>query len=280
MSHHLNEIIICPNCGSKAAGNYCAQCGQENYLHQETTWAHFMHFFGHYFHYDSKFWKTLKVLWLQPGALTLAYWKKQRMRYISPMSLYLFISAAYFLIAFSLPHHEEHPGSVHPTVVGASPGPMHQIRNHHIVRYFKQKANKIAAEKHVQARTYITDKVWHSAPKLMFLMIPILAWLLKVRFNSRGDLHFVDHTIFSFHIHCFWFSIRLLSFIEITSAITLIMDIFFCTIFSLYMSLAIKKAYSVHTVNALFTFAGIALLYIFALAVATATVLTLYLMIV
>src|ERR1700743_3096572 len=62
-----------------------------------------MHFLGHYFHYDSKFLQTMKALWFSPGKLTIAYWNKQRMRYISPVSLYIFISAVYFLISFSMP---------------------------------------------------------------------------------------------------------------------------------------------------------------------------------
>src|ERR1044072_8511954 len=99
MSHH-NQEIICPNCGFKASHNYCAQCGQETHLHKDTFWGLVMHFIGHYFHYDSKFWKTVKALLTKPGKLTVAYWNKQRMRYIPPVSLYIFLSAVFFLILY------------------------------------------------------------------------------------------------------------------------------------------------------------------------------------
>lgn len=102
MSSHSDEQIICPNCGTPAHGNYCSQCGQETHLHNDTFWGLVLHFIGHYFHYDSKFWKTMRALLLNPGKLTLAYIDRQRMRYIPPISLYIFISAVYFLISYNL----------------------------------------------------------------------------------------------------------------------------------------------------------------------------------
>src|SRR5690349_6105601 len=96
--------IICPNCGYHADRNYCAQCGQPTHLHEESFWGMVMHFVGHYFHYDSKFWKTLVTLWFKPGVLTQAYLQKQRMRFIPPISLYIFITAVFFLVMFSVKH--------------------------------------------------------------------------------------------------------------------------------------------------------------------------------
>ena len=74
----------CPNCGYPATGNYCASCGQQNHLHKDTFWGLISHFTAHYFHYDSKFWKTIKALIFSPGTLTLAYQQKKRQRYIPP----------------------------------------------------------------------------------------------------------------------------------------------------------------------------------------------------
>ncbi len=104
-----NDTIICPNCNSEAKGNYCYQCGQETHLHKDTFWGLVTHFTAHYFHYDSKFWKTLTTLWFKPGELTIAYNNKQRMRYLPPISLYIFVSAIFFLTA-SLGHHKDKSG--------------------------------------------------------------------------------------------------------------------------------------------------------------------------
>jgi len=93
------QEYICPNCGSVASGNYCPQCGQETHLHKDTFLGMIAHFVEHYFHYDSKFWKTLKTLLFYPGKLTLEYRAKRRQRYISPISLYIFVTVIFFLIS-------------------------------------------------------------------------------------------------------------------------------------------------------------------------------------
>lgn len=66
-------------------------------MHKETFWHILTHFIGHYFHYDSKFWVTLKTLCFYPGKLTLAYHNHQRMKYIPPVNLYIFVSVVFFL---------------------------------------------------------------------------------------------------------------------------------------------------------------------------------------
>ena len=86
-----NEEKRCPNCGHIADLNYCPQCGQATHLHKDTFWGMVVHFVGHYFHYDSKFWQTLKDLVKHPGKLTVAYWEKKRARYLPPISLYIFV---------------------------------------------------------------------------------------------------------------------------------------------------------------------------------------------
>lgn len=90
--------IICPNCGQPASGNYCQECGQPTHLHKDSFMGLVMHFISHYFHFDSKFWVTLKTLVFKPGKLAVAYRNKQRMRYIQPISLYIFVSVAFFLL--------------------------------------------------------------------------------------------------------------------------------------------------------------------------------------
>jgi len=67
--HHEKEEIICPNCGTHASGNYCYECGQSNHLHRDTFGGLILHFFEHYFHYDNKFWQTIRTLLFKPGEL-------------------------------------------------------------------------------------------------------------------------------------------------------------------------------------------------------------------
>lgn len=99
MSHNSHEEIICPNCNHPASGNYCAQCGQATHLHNDSFRGLVSHFISHYFHFENKFWDTFRQLIFRPGSLDIAYYNKQRKRFTDPISLYIFVSVIFFIVA-------------------------------------------------------------------------------------------------------------------------------------------------------------------------------------
>jgi len=44
----------------------------------------------------------------------------------------------------------------------------------------------------------------HNFPKMMFLLLPLFAWFLKIAFR-KNHKYYVEHLIYSFHLHCFVF---------------------------------------------------------------------------
>lgn len=92
----------CLNCGATVAGRYCQQCGQENIVHKQTAWGLITHFIYDIFHFDGKFFHTLKRLLFKPGFVPKEYVAGKRMSYLDPIRMYLFTSAVFFLIFFSL----------------------------------------------------------------------------------------------------------------------------------------------------------------------------------
>lgn len=92
----------CLNCDLPLIGKYCANCGQKAFLHKERFWHMAMHFTGDYFHYDSKFWTTLKTLFTKPGLVTLEFINGKRAKYLNPVQLYIFVTTIFFLFFFSL----------------------------------------------------------------------------------------------------------------------------------------------------------------------------------
>ncbi|MGV3656323.1 MAG: DUF3667 domain-containing protein [Chitinophagaceae bacterium] len=52
------------------------------------------------FHFDGKFFDTLKYLFFWPGGVAKEYVKGRRNRYLDPIRMYLFTSAVFFLIFF------------------------------------------------------------------------------------------------------------------------------------------------------------------------------------
>ncbi|WP_443939026.1 DUF3667 domain-containing protein [Pedobacter sp. MW01-1-1] len=88
----------CLNCGTHVEKHYCTNCGQPNLELKENFWAFISHSIAHYFHFDNKFFSTLKTLIIEPGKVTLDYLAGRRARYINPVSMYIFVSIIYFLI--------------------------------------------------------------------------------------------------------------------------------------------------------------------------------------
>ncbi|RZL33730.1 MAG: DUF3667 domain-containing protein, partial [Pedobacter sp.] len=96
----------CLNCGSHVETHYCSNCGQPNLELKESFWGFISHSIAHYFHFDNKFFQTLVPLLSKPGQVTLDYLAGKRARYINPVSMYIFVSIVYFLIAYSPTHVE------------------------------------------------------------------------------------------------------------------------------------------------------------------------------
>ncbi len=92
----------CLNCGTIVQGRFCQVCGQENTEPKETFWGMVMHFFSDITHFDGKFFVTLKDLLFRPGFLSAEYIRGRRASYLHPVRMYVFTSAVFFLVFFSL----------------------------------------------------------------------------------------------------------------------------------------------------------------------------------
>jgi len=277
MSHTPTETIICPNCGSVAEKNYCSECGQETHLHNETFWGLVVHFVGHYFHYDSKFWKTLKALWFSPGKLTTAYWNKQRMRYIPPVSLYIFISAVFFIL-MNLSISSSTPNQAYQTKKERINDSLNKIRidsavikftksvpvpKMHTSKAFALKVHSTGSklediENNEGASKEFGEKFAHQFPKVFFFLIPLMAAMLKLLFLKRKNLLFVHHAIFSLHIHSFSFSAFLFTLIPTKSSW---IDVFIMIGIYAYLIIALKNVYKVGWVKSVLYSSILSLLY-------------------
>jgi hypothetical protein len=92
----------CLNCGTNVEGRFCHVCGQENIIIKQSMFSLATHFIYDVFHFDGKFFDTLKKLALKPGFVAKQYISGKRVAYLDPIRMYLFTSAIFFLIFFSL----------------------------------------------------------------------------------------------------------------------------------------------------------------------------------
>ena len=90
----------CLNCGTLVAGRYCQHCGQENVETKQSAGALVRHFVYDIFHFDGKFFDTMKQLLFRPGYVPKEYVLGKRSSYLDPIRMYLFTSAVFFLVFF------------------------------------------------------------------------------------------------------------------------------------------------------------------------------------
>lgn len=92
----------CPNCGATVDGKFCSSCGQKRIDKHEFA---VKHFFGHLVHEithldGNKITKTFVALIAKPGLLTCEYLAGRKGQYLTPIRIYLTVSALYFLFAW------------------------------------------------------------------------------------------------------------------------------------------------------------------------------------
>jgi hypothetical protein len=106
---HLKERKekICLNCGADLYGRFCHICGQQNLEPKETVWHLVQHFFNDITHFDGSFFSTAKYLLRKPGFLSLEYMAGRRASYLNPIRMYVFTSAFFFIILFTIKKPEQ-----------------------------------------------------------------------------------------------------------------------------------------------------------------------------
>ncbi len=253
------------------------------------------HFVFDLFHFDGKFFSTLKYLLFRPGFLSKEHLKGRRASYLHPIRMYVFTSAFFFLIFFNFFQNTEVFIKIDSTTTRTVAGDMatlnakklqleksksvldklfakqqsdslqaiiNQINNDLLilqrdstmkgkVKSLNEKENHTviingdtvlnnslaqydSSQKALppdQRETYIVDKLkrqwlfindkyegnWaeirkavgekfaHSVPQLLFVSLPLFAFVLFVLY-SRGKKYFYsDHLVYTLHVYCAFF---------------------------------------------------------------------------
>lgn len=89
----------CQNCGEPLLGEHCYACGQPT----KGLVRHFSSIVGDFmdsvFELDSRILRTIGPLLLKPGYLSMEYFAGRRVRYVSPVRLFVFLSLFAFFAA-------------------------------------------------------------------------------------------------------------------------------------------------------------------------------------
>src|SRR5450432_2351477 len=180
-NHTIRHEKNCLNCGATVEERYCSHCGQENIQPTESFGHLVRHFFEDITHYDSHVFNSFKYLIARPGFLTRQYNAGKRAGYLNPIRMYVFMSAVFFLVFFSLNKEVEDVK----TTTDAK-GEVNLFRQH-LADSLKgiYKTNKP-----VSAEDSIRNKVYNSIANRLDTIqsTPANDESLAIAFNSHGDL--------------------------------------------------------------------------------------------
>lgn len=231
MSHKkYRSETNCLNCGADVKGKFCHECGQENLDVHENFFHMVGHFLADYFHYDSKFLRSVVPLFTKPGFLTKEYWDGKRVHYIHPLRLFFFVTIL-FVIASSVfyGHYADKIKTVMKedsvmskfddaylaTLPDSAKIYVDKRRDSMTVKEIKrEKAGDI---RRLNKMKRGTDDVFNSVKYVTFLLLPIYALLIKLLYIRRKSFY-VDHVVYMMHVQSFFYFI--LSVIFFLSSVT------------------------------------------------------------
>ncbi len=155
----------CLNCDAPLRGDYCGRCGQRDIDLDRPIQTLLGEFTRETFEIDGRSARTLWTLFRSPGELTSAYLAGRRRSYTPPLRLYLVISVLFFVI----------------TAWVAGRG------------ILLSENQTLESDALGQARLFADE-----LPRLMFVLLPVFALLLKLAFRARL---YINHLIHALHLH-------------------------------------------------------------------------------
>lgn len=262
------QSSTCLNCGTTLTGRYCRECGQGSRLRPLSLWALVMEFVEEIFDLDSKVWRSLRPLMLQPGRITNEYLAGRRASYVSPLRFYLTASVLFFIVAVLTDNtprlswgdadearqaieaaEQEDGGSA---LIALSEGcdkitididaDWARTWQEHVIESCKQ----VSADSGKSLERASIDNI----PIVMVIFIPVLALVMKLLY-PLSKRFYVEHLVFFLHYHAFGFFMLMLmifiyesgTMIEWSKTAWRIVSIAGSGYMALYLLVAMRRVY-------------------------------------
>jgi hypothetical protein len=205
----MRHLARCVSCGAPLSGPYCSRCGERELEPDALTLRHFFtHTVAHeLLHVDGTLWRTLRLLFVRPGQLSLEYAAGRRRPYVNPFRLLLIAIVAYTVMTASGLLVTWNLGPVTMSIAPAAPrralsveDTINQIDRYGLLRrQFEAKRNQLATE---TARERFHNRLEAFAEPVSFANVVLLAWALQLCFRSRHH-RFLEHVAFAMHVISF-----------------------------------------------------------------------------
>lgn len=234
--------VTCRNCDANLglpSANFCPACGQDTLNHPPTFWEFVHEFITHYVALEGKLWKTLLLLFFKPAELTREYRAGRKLRYISPLRLYITASFLFFLVVKiaglgNLAIDDADMDSKTGVVTSKYVDEKTRAEINQAVEEVKNEAGKIPVDTKADMKfdcgSTDTACLWletrlkkkyegksardvlsalnagaiANVPYALFILLPLFALLTKLIYFNRG-LYFGEHVVYALHVHAFTF---------------------------------------------------------------------------
>jgi hypothetical protein len=179
----------------------------------------------HYFAAEGRLWRTLRVLVLHPGRLTIEYIRGRKLAYVLPLRLYLTVSVVFFLLLqlTAAPaaterlaakfHHALNDGQS--TISVLDLGFASAVRNPDgsfscnlptwLCNRIKPRVQQPNEELERRLASLPAELLSHFSTA-MFILLPLFALYLQLAYFRRT---YGEHFLFALHVHSFWFLVLL-----------------------------------------------------------------------
>ncbi|TKS55970.1 DUF3667 domain-containing protein [Mesohalobacter halotolerans] len=96
---HRGEV--CLNCGHQldVSDRYCSNCGQLNSKEELTVKQMLAEYLAGLFSYDSKLFKSIKLIFVSPGKLAQEYISGKRVSYVNPFRFFISMAILFFILS-------------------------------------------------------------------------------------------------------------------------------------------------------------------------------------
>ena len=247
------SFVTCKSCGTQFQGRFCNNCGEKVYHPHDKSLSHFIEEAFHFItHFDTKIFRSLRLIFSKPGFLAMEYCEGSRRKYFSPVSMFMIGVVIYLLfpvlqgLNISFSNHISNNNSFH---------------FHLIQRWAEHKASveQITLEQ-------LAEKFDHLSPKfskvLLLVLIPLSALALSLLFRGKKK-YFFDHLMLAAEINAIIlflvFLILPVLFLGITKVLPINLEygdnVIFLTLHGIIMLLIItfsfKRFYQVRFLHAL-----------------------------
>ncbi|MEM9050515.1 MAG: DUF3667 domain-containing protein [Bacteroidota bacterium] len=228
------SIPRCLNCGNelKPTDLFCSHCGQRTRGAKVPLRDFVGDFFKDYFTVDSKFFMSIFLIFIKPGALTKRFNDGKRKAFIAPLRMYLFTSFIYFFLLsltfkynsdFSDTHNlNEQKAHVLDSLLALE-------RDTLVISGLSSDIDSLAYEdedqmifledveedpynlsEHVQRANDNPEIFIQSALRVgsitLFFLVPVFALILWL-FHYRRVRFYVQHLVHALHLHTFVFAL-------------------------------------------------------------------------